>query len=257
VQLGELEMADPAVPTPTPTDGPYVGWMRDRYADGTWAPGFSPSTGTGFVEGSSAQYTWMVYSDVLSLADAMGGKAKAAERLDSFFRKPDGSFDLSATTSTRFDATNEPDIQTPYLYNYFGQAYKTQETVRAIVDGKWSDGIGGIPGNDDAGTMSAWYVFSALGLYPTVPTRAELSLTTPLFPHAVVHLANGKKLSIEAPQATAQARYVKSLRVDGDATSKAWLPASTINTGGHLLYVLSAEPSLKWGSGPNDAPPQN
>ena len=257
VQLGELEMADPAVPTPAPNDSPYSGWMRDRFADGTWVPGFSPSTGTGFVEGSSAQYTWMVYSDVMGLADAMGGKAKAAERLDAFFRKPDGSFDLSATSGTRFDATNEPDIQTPYLYNYFGQAYKTQETVRAIVDGKWSDGTGGIPGNDDAGTMSAWYVFSALGLYPTVPTRAELALTTPLFPRAVVHLAKGRSLTIEAPRDSAGAIYVKGLRLDGRSTTKAWLPASTILTGGRLVYTLSTEPSLTWGSGPGDVPPQN
>ncbi|GIF04211.1 GH92 family glycosyl hydrolase [Actinoplanes siamensis] len=254
VQLGELELADPAVATPAPPDGPFVGWMRDRYADGAWAPGFSPSTGTGFVEGSSAQYTWMVYSDVLGLAQAMGGTAKAAERLDAFFRKPDGSFDLSATSSTRFDATNEPDIQTPYLYNYFGQAYKTQETVRAIVDGKWSDGTGGIPGNDDAGTMSAWYVFSALGLYPTVPTRAELSLTTPLFPRAVVHLAGGRSLTIDAP---GDGVYVTGLRLDGRSRSQAWLPASAIRTGGHLIYTRSAAPSLTWGSGPRDVPPQN
>ncbi|GLY08456.1 GH92 family glycosyl hydrolase [Actinoplanes sp. NBRC 101535] len=254
VQLGELELADPAVATPAPPDGPYTGWMRDRYADGTWAPGFSPSTGTGFVEGSSAQYTWMVYSDVLGLADAMGGTAKAAERLDAFFRKADGSFDLSATSSTRFDATNEPDIQTPYLYNYFGQAYKTQETVRAILDGKWGDGTGGIPGNDDAGTMSAWYVFSALGLYPTVPTRAELALTTPLFPRAVVHLAGGRSLTIDAP---GDGRYVRDLRLDGRPRTKAWLPATAVRTGGSLVYTRSATPSLTWGSGPADAPPQN
>jgi predicted alpha-1,2-mannosidase len=257
VQLAELELADPAVPTPTPPDGPYVGWMRDHYADGTWAPGFSPSTGTGFVEGSSAQYTWMVYSDVVGLAAAMGGSAAAAERLDAFFRKPDGSFDLSATLSTRFDVSNETDIQTPYVYNYLGQAYKTQETVRAIIDGKWSDGTGGIPGNDDAGTMSAWYVFSALGLYPAVPTRAELALTTPLFPHAVVNPGSGRALTIDAPRDSAGDGYVQGLRVDGRRTTKAWLPASAVRTGGHLVYTLSAEPSLTWGSGPHDSPPQN
>jgi predicted alpha-1,2-mannosidase len=257
VQLGELELADPQVPTPVPADGSYVGWMRDRYADGTWAPGFSPSTGTGFVEGSSAQYTWMVYSDVVGLAAAMGGRDTAAERLDAFFRLPDGSFDLSATSSTRFDATNEPDIQTPYLYNYLGQAYKTQETVRAVIGAKWSDGTGGIPGNDDAGTMSAWYVFSALGLYPAVPARAELLLTTPLFPHAVVRLAGGGKLVIDAPRKVAGADYVAGLRVDGRATTRAWLPARAVRTGAHLVYTLATEPSRTWGSGPGDTPPQN
>ena len=257
VQLAELEMADPAVPTPVPADGAFVGWMRDRYADGHWAEGFSPSTGAGFVEGSSAQYTWMVYSDVVGLAEAMGGNDAAIERLDAFFRNPDGTFDLSATKGTKFDATNEPDIQTPYLYNYFGAAYKTQETVRAIVDGKWSNGTGGIPGNDDAGTISAWYVFSALGLYPTVPTRAELALTSPLFPRAVVHLATGKDLTIEAPRTGDTAIYVKNLTVNGKTTTKGWLAADAVTKGAKLSYTLSTTPSLTWGSGSGDVPPQN
>jgi predicted alpha-1,2-mannosidase len=256
VQLGELELADPAVATPVPADGPYVGWMRDRNRDGTWANGFSPSTQDGFVEGTSAQYTWMVYSDVLTLAQRMGGNDVATNRLDAFFRNPDGTFDLSATKSTRFDATNEPDIQTPYLYNYFGDAYKTQETVKAIIDTKWNSGTGGIPGNDDAGTMSAWYVLSALGLYPTVPTRAELALTTPLFPRAQVRLGSGRRLTIDAP-GTESAHYVQGLKVNGKATTKAWLPARTVTTGGHLVYALSTAPSHTWGSGPGDAPPQN
>ncbi|MFC7272989.1 GH92 family glycosyl hydrolase [Paractinoplanes rhizophilus] len=256
VQLGELELADPAVPTPAPIDSPYVGWMRDRYRDGTWAEGFSPSTQTGFVEGSSAQYTWMVYSDVVTLAQSMGGNEAAIERLDAFFRNPDGTFDLSAKKLTRFDATNEPDIQTPYLYNYFGAAYKTQETVKAIIDTKWGAGTGGIPGNDDAGTMSAWYVLSALGLYPTVPTRAELALTTPLFPHAEVRLGSGKKLTIDAP-GTETAHYVQGLTVDGRPTTKAWLPARAVTEGGHLRYALGTAPSRTWGSGPKDVPPQN
>jgi len=257
VQLAELELADPAVPTPVPADGPYAGWMRDRYRDGSWAEGFSPSTGAGFVEGSSAQYSWMVYSDVVTLAGKMGGDDVAMRRLDDFFRNPDGTFDLSAAKATRFDATNEPDIQTPYLYNYLGAAYKTQETVHAILDTKWSNGTGGIPGNDDAGTMSAWYVFSALGLYPTVPTRAELALTSPLFPRAVVRLGSGRVLSIDAPRTDPSAFYVQGLKLDGIARTKGWLPARTVTAGGRLVYDLSATPSATWGSGPGDVPPQN
>jgi predicted alpha-1,2-mannosidase len=256
VQLGELELADPAVPTPAPIDSPYVGWMRDKYRDGTWAEGFSPSTGSGFVEGTSAQYTWMVYSDLTTLAQRMGGNDLAVQRLDSFFRNPDGTFDLSARKGTRIDVTNEPDIQTPYLYNYLGAAAKTQETVKAIIDTKWNSGTGGIPGNDDAGTMSAWYVLSALGLYPTVPTRAELALTTPLFRHAVVRLGSGRSLVIDAP-GTESAPYVKGLKVDGRSTTKAWLPARAVTAGAHLTYTLSTTPSATWGSGPGDVPPQN
>jgi predicted alpha-1,2-mannosidase len=256
VQLGELELADPAVATPVPADGAFVGWARDRNRDGSWAGGFSPSTGQGFVEGTSARYTWMVYSDATTLAQKMGGNDVAIQRLDAFFRNPDGTFDFSANRGTRFDVGNEPDIQTPYLYNYFGAAAKTQETVKAIIDTEWNDGPGGIPGNDDAGTMSSWYVLSALGLYPAVPTRAELSLTTPLFPKAEVRLGSGHKLTIDAPN-TATLHYVQALKVDGKSTTHAWLAAGAVTKGGHLSYTLGSTPSAKWGSGRGDVPPQN
>lgn len=253
VQLAELEMADPKVPTPPPVDGPFRGYMRDRNADGTWTTGFSPSTARGFVEGSSAQYTWMVYSDVVGLARLMGGNAVAIERLDAFFRKPDGTFDFSGTRSTRYDPTNEPDIQTPFVYNYLGAAYKTQETVRAELDQLWTNTTGGIPGNDDAGTMSAWYVFAALGLYPSIPTRAELVLSAPLFPRAEIRLGNGRRLTIEAPQAPD--KYIHGLTVRGQATTKPWIPASMLTTGGSMVYTLGSTPNTVWGSGPGDVPP--
>jgi predicted alpha-1,2-mannosidase len=257
VQLAELELANPDVPTPIPSDGPFVGWMRDRNSDGTFAQGFSPSTGRGFVEGSSAQYTWMVYSNVVGLARLMGGNDVAVKRLDAFFRNPDGSFDFSAAKSTRYDPTNEPDIQTPFLYNYLGAAFKTQETVRAEIDMLWMNATGGIPGNDDAGTMSAWYVFAALGLYPTIPTRAELALSAPLFPRAVIHLSGGRSITIDAPQATPANRYIQGLVVRGEATNKAWIPASMLSTGGSLVYALGATPDTSFGSEPGDVPPQD
>src|SRR5882757_1684756 len=188
------------------------GYMRDRKADGSWAGSvFSPSTENGFVEGSSARYTWMVYSDVAGLAEAMGGNAAAVSRLDAFFRAADGSFDFSADDATRYDPTNEPDINAPYLYDYLGTPYKTQETVRAEMDALWTDTPGGIPGNDDAGTMSSWYVFSALGLYPQVPSRADMVLSAPLFPKAVIHTGLGKTITVNAPQASADNTYIQSL----------------------------------------------
>jgi len=256
VQLAELELADPAVPTPPPLEQPFRGWMRDRHSDGTWASGFSPSTQRGFVEGSSAQYTWMVYSELTSLARLMGGNATAIQRLDAFFRNPDGSFDFSGTKGTKYDPTNEPDIQTPFLYNYLGAPYKTQETVRAELDMLWKNTPGGIPGNDDAGTMSAWYVFAALGLYPTIPTRADLVLSAPLFPRAVIRLANGKRITIEAPQASSANKYIQGLVVRNQLTSKPWIPASMLETGGTMVYALGATPNASWGSSPADVPPQ-
>jgi putative alpha-1,2-mannosidase len=102
--------------------------------------------------------------------------------------------------------------------------------------------------------MSAWYVFSALGLYPTVPTRAELALTSPLFPTAVLHLGSGKDLTINTEGTGV---YVQKLTVGGKSTTKGWLPASTVSTGGKLVYTLGGTPNRTWGSGPSDVPPQN
>ncbi|MFC0509018.1 GH92 family glycosyl hydrolase [Micromonospora costi] len=238
------------------TATPQGGYMRDRRSDGTWADrSFSPATGSGFVEGSSARYTWMVYSDVAGLARAMGGNKAAEQRLDAFFRTPDGTFDFSARDDTRYDPTNEPDINAPYLYDYLGVPYKTQETVRAEMDQLWTNTPGGIPGNDDAGTMSSWYVFSALGMYPQVPSRADLVLSAPLFPHAVIQAGKGRAITVNAPAASTSNTYIRSLKVNGRSSTKPWVPASFVSTGGTLDFVLGSSPNKAWGSSPADAPP--
>ncbi|MFI5754940.1 GH92 family glycosyl hydrolase [Streptomyces sp. NPDC051569] len=239
-----------------PNATPGAGYMRDRTSDGTWSGGsFSPSTESGFVEGTSARYTWMVYSDVAGLARAMGGNEAATARLDAFFRAPDGTFDFSAEDPTRYDPTNEPDINTPYLYNYLGAPWKTQETVRAELDTLWTDTPGGIPGNDDAGTMSSWYVFSALGMYPQVPSRADLVLSAPLFPHAVIRTGHGRTITVNAPKAGADHPYIQSLKTNGRKSTKPWVPASFVTNGGTLDFTLGSEPNTSWGSAPADAPP--
>ncbi|MGC4770221.1 GH92 family glycosyl hydrolase [Micromonospora sp. DT44] len=232
------------------------GYPRSRKADGTWAErAFQPATENGFVEGSSARYTWMVYSDVAGLARAMGGNKVAEQRLDAFFRTPDGAFDFSARDLTRYDPTNEPDMNAPYLYNYFGAAYKTQQTVRAVMDQLWGNTPGGIPGNDDAGTMSSWYVFSALGMYPQNPSRADLVLTAPLFQRAVIDAGPGRRITIDAPAASARNTYIQSVKVNGRTSTRSWVPDTLVNKGGTVAFVLGDKPNTKWGSSPADAPP--
>ncbi|MFI1095310.1 GH92 family glycosyl hydrolase [Streptomyces sp. NPDC020917] len=232
------------------------GYMRDRKSDGSWSGAtFSPGTGSGFVEGTSARYTWMVYSDVAGLAQAMGGNKAAADRLDAFFRGADGKFDFSADDPTKYDPTNEPDINAPYLYDYLGAPYKTQETVRAETDGLWTNTPGGIPGNDDAGTMSSWYVFSALGMYPQVPSRADLVLSAPVFPHAVIRTGLGKTITVNAPGASTKNIYVQGLRTDGHVSHQPWVPASFATHGGTLDFTLGSTPNTTWGADPKDAPP--
>ncbi|WP_405810346.1 GH92 family glycosyl hydrolase [Streptomyces sp. NBC_00210] len=233
---------------------PSGGYIANRKADGSWVTGFTPATGNGFVEGSAAQYTWMVPHNAAGLFAAMGGKDKAVDRLDSFFHNADGSWAFSGSGGEKSELDNEPSINVPYLYAYAGQPYKTQETVRAAMRKLWSTEPQGIPGNDDLGAMSSWYVFSAMGMYPQVPSRAELVLSSPLFPRIEIERGN-RDITVRAPGAAADAPYVQSLKVNGAASDRPWLPASVVARGGRLDYILGKEPNRSWGSATDAAPP--
>ncbi|MFD7684448.1 GH92 family glycosyl hydrolase [Streptomyces sp. NPDC060187] len=234
---------------------PGGGYIANRKADGSWVTGFTPATGNGFVEGTAAQYTWMVQHDPAGLFAAMGGRDKALERLDTFFHDADGGWAFTGSGGDKSELDNEPSINVPYLYDYAGAPYKAQETVRAAMTRLWSTKPEGIPGNDDLGEMSSWYVFSALGMYPQVPSRAELTLASPLFPRIEIDRPGGRDIEIRARGAAADTPYVRSLRVDGHATERPWLPASFVRDGGTLDYTLSGTPDKAWGSAENAAPP--
>ncbi|MGW9593645.1 GH92 family glycosyl hydrolase [Streptomyces chartreusis] len=229
------------------------GYIANRKADGSWVTGFTPATGNGFVEGTAAQYTWMVQHDPAGLFAAMGGRDAAERRLDTFFHDADGGWAFTGSGGDKSEMDNEPSINVPYLYAYAGAPYKTQETVRAAMRALWSTEPGGIPGNDDLGAMSSWYVFSALGMYPQVPSRAELVLASPLFPRIEIDRPGGGDISVRAQGAAADAPYVHSLAVNGRSSERSWLPASFVRDGGRLDYTLSATPDPAWGA--SEAPP--
>lgn len=228
---------------------PSGGYVANRKADGSWVTGFTPDTGNGFVEGSAAQYTWMVPHDPAGLFAALGGRDRALARLDDFFHDDKGGWAFTGHGGGKSELDNEPSINVPYLYDYAGAPYKTQETVRAAMRQLWSTEPGGIPGNDDLGAMSAWYVFSALGMYPQVPSRAELVLASPLFERVEIQRPQGNDISVRAAGAAADAPYVRSLKVDGQSSDRPWLPASFVRDGGRLDYTLSASPDRAWGAG--------
>ncbi|MEV5300360.1 glycoside hydrolase family 92 protein [Amycolatopsis methanolica] len=164
-----------------PAATPEGGYQQARLANGNWVQPFSATSDVGFAQGTSATYTWMVQHDVSGLA---------AARLDAFFHRPDGSW-ATGGDGFRYDPTNEPGIHTPWLYNARGQPWKTQETVRAMASLVYRTGPSGLPGNDDLGTMSAWYVFAALGMYPQTPSRAEMLLSSPMFEEAWIKRNDG------------------------------------------------------------------
>ncbi|TDO45916.1 putative alpha-1,2-mannosidase [Kribbella sp. VKM Ac-2527] len=231
------------------TFDPAIGYQRAKKADGTWLPGFTPSTGDGFAQGSSATYTWMVPQDVSGLAAAMNGTA--VQRLDAFFHDENGNWAVRGGSALRYDPTNEPGLHAPWLYNGLGQPWKTQATTREIVDTVYGVGPSGLPGNDDLGTLSAWYVFAAIGLFPQTPGRAELLVGSPLFPKVELKRSNGVRLTVEAPETSDTNQYVQSLTLNGKPRTESWLPESFLTHGGHITTTLAATPST-WGTLPVD-----
>jgi predicted alpha-1,2-mannosidase len=228
-----------------------TGYVQARLSGGQWLPGFSPTTLSGFVEGTPAQYTPMVPFNIQGLIDARGGHAAWVSYLDSLMSN------ITSPGPQNADLGNEPSLEIPYEYDYAGAPYLTQQAVREIEDELYSDTPAGEPGNDDLGTMSAAYVWDELGFYPETPGTGVLALASPVFPEAVVHLPSGARLTINAPAAQDSAPYVQGLTVDGQPWNRAYVSYATLAGGGTLNYDLAATPDTTWASSPAAAPPSD
>lgn len=246
-----------------PKAAPDGGYFENRNADGSWAlvqddsdkapRPFTPSTEDGFVEGSAAQYVWMVPFNEAGLFAAMGGREKAAERLDRFFYEG-GKPTVTKAGELHAELDNEPSIETPWLYDFAGQPWKTQQLVRQVLQTIWVNKPEGIPGNDDLGEMSSWAVFAAMGMYPEIPGRAELVLGSPLFAKITLHRKGGDVFIVRNGDDPISP-YVSGVKLNGAATSKTWLPQSFAEHGGRVEFEMGAAPDKTWGTGINDAPP--
>ena len=228
---------------------PASGFDQPRNANGSWTAGFDPTSGTDMVEADSWIYTGMVPFDVAGLASAKGGDAAMNAYLGTVLKSYTGA-DGYAWVG------NEPSIELPWEYDYTGEPYQTQGTVRAIQDQIWTDTPGGLAdGNDDLGAMSAWYVWSALGMYPMTPGTADLALGSPMFTQAVVTLPSGNTLTVDGNGAADNAPYVQSASWNGAAWNNAYAPTSAITSGGTLSYTLGTSPDTTWAAGTAAAPP--
>ncbi|MEV6839738.1 lectin [Streptomyces sp. NPDC051133] len=228
---------------------PASGFVQPRNADGTWTGGFDPTSGTDMVEADSWIYTGMVPFDVAGLATAKGGNDAMNDYLDTVLRSYTGDRGYAWVG-------NEPSIELPWEYDYTGRPYKTQGTVRKIQDQIWANSPGGLAdGNDDLGAMSAWYVWSALGMYPMTPGTSDLALGSPLFPQTVLTLPSGKTLTVTGDGAADNAPYVQSATFNGSAWNNAYAPTSAITTGGSLTYALGTTANTSWASAASQAPP--
>ncbi len=225
-----------------------AGFFRDGPGFVESASGFGQA---GFDEGNAEQYVWWVPQNVAGLVTALGGRQAVAGRLDRFTKKLN-----EGPNEPYLWAGNEPGFEVPWLYNYIGQPWKTQHTVDR-VRGLFAPAPDGEPGNDDLGALSSWYVWAALGLYPSTPGTPILTVNAPLFDRAVIALPGGKSIQISAPGASGPypLKYIDRLSVDGRPTDQTSLPESIIRAGGDLTFSLSAIPNKVWGTAESSAPP--
>ena len=238
---------------------PSTKWIRPREADGSWYAPFDPTDEHGFQEGNSWQYSWLAPHDARGLFDRMGGDAAIA-RLDHLFSEPpdaqvaQNGFGTTYKTD-QYAPGNEHDLQVPWLYAFAREPWRTAAVTRSLrtVFRAIPDGL---PGNDDLGGLSGWYVWNALGLSPVTPGAPLYAIGSPAFEHATIAPANtGRTIAIDAPGASASKPYVAAAKLAGRALDRAWLYDAELRGAGRLSLTMTAHPAAGWGTEAGAVPP--
>ena len=214
---------------------PETSWLQSRNSDGSWKP-----LTDDFRESTYKNYFWMVPYDIAGLVEIIDGNAKAEKRLDEFFTRLDAGYN-----DAWFASGNEPSFHIPWIYNWIGCSYKTQAVINRVLNEQYSSKIDGLPGNDDLGTMGAWYVFACIGLYPEIPGIGGLTINTPIFPSVKVHLKEG---DLVIKGGSEKNIYIKSMKLDGKPYGSTWLDWERLCKGATIEYGTSGKPDMKWGT---------
>jgi predicted alpha-1,2-mannosidase len=239
------------------------GFIRPRRPNGVFLEGFDPDAvlpkseipwerlnQAGFQEGGTWQYTWMVRFNYEGLFASIGGTAEVSRRLDKFFTK------LIGWGHPYFNIANEPSFASPYAYTFAGDPSRTQATVRRIMAETFNATPGGLPGNDDLGATSAWYVWGALGLYPAIPGVGGFVVGSPKFSSIKIRLGDGRRLVIRTDGDPADKFFVGALSINGRPYESSWLPIELLRPGTTTLdLVLAENPGSAWAARPADLPP--
>jgi len=230
---------------------PGMGYMRPKLANGEFKKGFDPldTHGQGFIEGNAWNYGLYVPHQLDKMIRMMGGKEHFSQHLDSLFTMDiDDKYIEKHEDITRdgiignYVHGNEPGHHIPYLYNWAGKPYKTQERVRMIMETMYGPKVDGLCGNDDAGQMSAWYIFSSLGFYPVTPGSADYALGSPSVEEAIITLESGKKLRITVKNQSKENIYVDKVTVNGKLLDGTLLSHHDISTGGEIIFEMRSTP---------------
>ena len=248
---------------------PEIGFMAPKDKDGKWIPDLDTKLDGGqggrdyFTEVNTWIYTFSVQHDVAGLIELMGGRDAFNATLDRLFVEQYGTskwhfldqFPDATGLVGLYAQGNEPSFHIPYLYDFSGQPWKTQRRVRQLMDVWYTDGPLGIPGDDDGGATSSWYVLSAIGIYPVCPGSPVYEIGSPIFARSTVRLGNGKLFTIVAHQVSARNKYIESAQLNGKALNRAWFAHTEISNGGTLTLEMGDKPNLQLGTRPEDAPP--
>lgn len=234
--------------------------MHGKNLDGTWSANFNPfKWGDAFTEGNSWHYTWGVFQDIQGLMNLMGGRKNFVGMLDSVFIVPP-VFDASYYTTViheiremqimnmgNYAHGNQPIQHAIYLYEYAGEPWKTQYWVRESMNRLYNATPDGYCGDEDNGQTSAWYVWSAMGMYPVCPGTDQYVLGAPLFKKITLVLENGKRVVISAPANSAENRYVNGITFNGQPYSKNWLSHKALMEGANIRFSMASVPDMQLG----------
>ena len=228
-----------------------TGFMRGKLSNGQWTTPFDPVYAnherSDYTEGNAWQYLWLVPQNVEGLIDLLGGREPFAEKLEQLYKVEEGvkgeqaSADISGLIGA-YAHGNEPGHHTPFLFNYAGRPWRTQELNRQIQTSMYSNAPDGLCGNEDCGQMSAWYIFSALGFYPVNPAELKYQLGSPIVQAAELEVAPGKYFKIKAPLASQKNKYIQDIKLNGNVLDRYFITYQEIADGGTLEFVMSPEP---------------
>ncbi len=231
-----------------------------------WVNAFDPATGlvrdSEYYEGGKWNYSFRLVADMAGRIDLAGGDAAFVDLLDRFFgygadpvkqvgEAPDRDDLAAGYALNRFEGlNNEPDMEAPWAYQYAGRPDRTADVVHAAVLNQFGTGRGGLPGNDDSGGLSAWYVWASLGLFP-VAGQSQFLINAPSFaesrighPDRALHIDT---VGFVEPEPDGPAQYVQSVKLDGRPLERSWLTGTEVSRGGRLLVELGPRPSA-WGA---------
>lgn len=226
-------------------------FMQPKDSKGNFIAGFKPEEYTPHItESNGWQYLWSVQHDVDGLIELIGGKKRFEEKLDSMFTLTPKENEQLPIFSTgmigQYVHGNEPSHHVAYLYNYTDSPWKTQKYVSEIMHELYKNSPDGLCGNEDCGQMSAWYVMSAMGIYPVNPVSGEYQIGTPMFSEMQIRFAENKVFKILAKNVSRENCYVKSVKLNGVALEKPFINHKDIMKGGVIEFTMTDKPT-KWG----------